>query len=314
MSSRRIPGSPSSRSRAPPWRAGPRHVHHGRESLPVGPEHEQGSQGALESRVPGRAGHLPDRDRGVRRRDPSGERLSRKGRDLYEYGPPGAARPPRARLAGRGAARLADRSGDLEPDGLSDGLRLVREIFEELASLTSSYATLPHDNLGAHGKLWPNPIRNTKRGRRCSSRTHSRRANGRAKLVPAEWTAAPELPDDEYPFVLNTGRLLEHWHTGAMTRRSSCARCDCARGVRGDPSRRRRGARRRRRRSGRDREPPGANPLGRARRRARIRGAVFVPFHFREAAANLLTLDELDPDGKIPEFKFCAVKVSRCDD
>ena len=44
------------------------------------------------------------------------------------------------------------------------------------------------------------------------------------------------------------------------------------------------------------------------------RGAVFVPFHFREAAANLLTLDELDPDGKIPEFKFCAVSVTRCDD
>jgi formate dehydrogenase major subunit len=44
-----------------------------------------------------------------------------------------------------------------------------------------------------------------------------------------------------------------------------------------------------------------------------IRGAVFVPFHFREAAANLLTLDELDPDGKIPEFKFCAVRVTRCE-
>jgi formate dehydrogenase major subunit len=41
------------------------------------------------------------------------------------------------------------------------------------------------------------------------------------------------------------------------------------------------------------------------------RGAVFIPFHFREAAANLLTLDELDPDGKIPEFKFCAVRVER---
>jgi formate dehydrogenase major subunit len=45
-----------------------------------------------------------------------------------------------------------------------------------------------------------------------------------------------------------------------------------------------------------------------------IRGAVFVPFHFREAAANLLTIDELDPDGKIPEFKFCAVKVRLCED
>jgi formate dehydrogenase major subunit len=128
-------------------------------------------------------------------------------------------------------------------------------------------------------------------------------------LVPAEWTAAPELPDDEYPFVLNTGRLLEHWHTGAMTRRASMldalspeafvamhpedgAGLGVVDGDRVEVTSRR-----------------GSIRLAVRLTDRESRGAVFVPFHFREAAANLLTLDELDPDGKIPEFKFCAVSV-----
>ena len=188
------------------------------------------------------------------------------------------------------------------------------EIFEEMAKLTTSYATLTHDNLGPHGKLWPNPNPEHEEGPTVLFDDAFPTANGRAKLVPAEWTAGPELPDDEYPFVLNTGRLLEHWHTGAMTRRSAAldaiapeafvaihpedaAELGVCEGDRVAIESRR----------------------GRIRLAAKlttreIRGAVFVPFHFREAAANLLTLDEIDPDGKIPEFKFCAVKVSRCDD
>jgi len=132
--------------------------------------------------------------------------------------------------------------------------------------------------------------------------------------VPAEWTAAPELPDEDYPFVLNTGRLLEHWHTGVMTRRARALDAiapeafvgihpsDAAEiGVRdGD-------------------QVEVESRRGRIRLAARlttkeIRGSIFIPFHFREAAVNLLTLDELDPDAKIPAFKFCAVKVTRCAD
>ena len=188
------------------------------------------------------------------------------------------------------------------------------EIFEEMAKLTTSYATLTHDNLGPHGKLWPNPNPEHEEGPTVLFDDAFPTANGRAKLVTAEWTAAPELPDDEYPFVLNTGRLLEHWHTGAMTRRSAALDAiapeafvaihpeDAAELGVGEGDRVAIESRR-----------------GRIRLAAKlttreIRGAVFVPFHFREAAANLLTLDEIDPDGKIPEFKFCAVKVSRCDD
>jgi formate dehydrogenase major subunit len=185
------------------------------------------------------------------------------------------------------------------------------QIFEEFADLTSSYATLRHDNLSPFGKLWPNPDPANEEGPTVLFEDSFPTASGRAKLVPAEWTAAPELPDEEFPLVLNTGRLLEHWHTGAMTRRASAldaiepeafvlmhpedgAALGVEEGDRVEIESRR----------------------GRIQLSARLttrenRGSVFVPFHFREAAANLLTLDDLDPDGKIPEFKYCAVRVTR---
>jgi len=185
------------------------------------------------------------------------------------------------------------------------------QIFEVLAGLTSSYATLRYDNLGSFGKLLPNPDPERSDGPSVLFEDRFPTPDGRAKLVPAEWTAAPELPDAAYPFVLNTGRLLEHWHTGVMTRRSQALDAIAPEAFVGI-------------------HPDDADELGvqdgdrveiesrrgrirlAVRRTTReIRGAVFVPFHFREAAVNLLTLDELDPDGKIPEFKFCAVRVGR---
>ena len=187
------------------------------------------------------------------------------------------------------------------------------EIFAEFAGLTSSYSSLRHDNLGATGKLWPNPDPDNEEGPTVLFEQTFPTANGKAKLVPAEWSAAPELPDDDYPFVLNTGRLLEHWHTGVMTRRSAAldaiepeafvaihpedgAKLGVGHGDRVEVRSRR-----------------GAIRLAVRLTTRENRGSVFIPFHFREAAANLLTLDELDPDAKIPEFKFCAVHVSRCD-
>jgi len=187
------------------------------------------------------------------------------------------------------------------------------EIFEEFAGLTSSYATLRHDNLGPFGKLWPNADPEQEEGPTILFEETFPTATGRAKLVPAEWTAAPELPDENYPLVLNTGRLLEHWHTGAMTRRASVLDAIAPEAFASlHPE---------------DAAELGIgegdwveieNRRGRIRLTARLttresRGAVFVPFHFREAAANLLTLDELDPDGKIPGFKFCAIRVTRCE-
>ncbi len=135
--------------------------------------------------------------------------------------------------------------------------------------------------------------------------------DGRGKLVPADLAPPDELPDAEYPFVLSTGRLLEHWHTGAMTRRASALdaieaeaqamlhprdlmRLDlCA----GDLVRvtTRRGEIALRVRP--DRDVP--------------EGMVFVPFCWVEAPANVLTNPQLDPFGKIPEFKVCAARVER---
>ncbi|MFP6655465.1 MAG: molybdopterin-dependent oxidoreductase, partial [Myxococcota bacterium] len=190
----------------------------------------------------------------------------------------------------------------------------TEEIFDEFAGLTSSYASLHHDNLGAYGKLWPNPDPEREEGPTVLFEDRFPTPTGRALLVPAEWTAAPELPDEEYPFVLSTGRLLEHWHTGVMTRRAKALDAIAPEAfVAIHPE------------DGLELGLQDGDRVEIESRRGRIRlavklttrevrGAVFVPFHYREAAANLLTLDELDPDGKIPGFKFCAVKVTPCEE
>ena len=134
--------------------------------------------------------------------------------------------------------------------------------------------------------------------------------SGRAKLVAAQVTPPDELPDDDYPLVLTTGRVLEHWHTGAMTRRATTLNTLESVAVvsihphqmaslgleAGDTARveSRRG---------------GINIQVRADRDVPD-GMVFIPFCFTEASANLLTNPQLDPYGKIPEFKFCAVRVT----
>jgi formate dehydrogenase major subunit len=132
---------------------------------------------------------------------------------------------------------------------------------------------------------------------------------GRARFVPAAIVPPAEEPDNDYPMVLTTGRQLEHWHTGAMTRRAtnldaiepgavaSLSRGDIAKlGV--QPGDLIRVSTRR-----------GAVELSVRQDDAVPDGVVFIPFAFAEAAANLLTNPALDPFGKIPEFKYCAAKV-----
>lgn len=134
--------------------------------------------------------------------------------------------------------------------------------------------------------------------------------DGRLRLVPASLIPAAERPDADYPLVLITGRQLEHWHTGSMTRRSSVL--DAIEPMASASM------------HGADIErlglQPGALVAIRSRRgnlQVRLRrddgtprGAVFMPFCYVEAAANLLTHAALDPFGKIPEFKYCAVAVA----
>ncbi|NIA69230.1 formate dehydrogenase subunit alpha [Pelagibius litoralis] len=136
-------------------------------------------------------------------------------------------------------------------------------------------------------------------------------SDGRAKIVPAGLVPPDELPDDNYPLVLTTGRMLEHWHTGAMTRRASVLdtlepeaiaslnprQLSMMGLVAGDSvkvSTRR-----------------GEIALAVRADRDVPEGMVFIPFCFNEAAANMLTNPQLDPFGKIPEFKFCAAKVEK---
>ena len=135
--------------------------------------------------------------------------------------------------------------------------------------------------------------------------------DGRVHLVPADIIPANERPDSEFPFVLITGRQLEHWHTGSMTRRASvldaiepmatasmCGEDLAKMGLdTGDvitvQSRR------------------GQVAIHVRRDDGTPRGAVFIPFAYYEAAANLMTNAALDPFGKIPEFKYCAVAIEK---
>ena len=135
-------------------------------------------------------------------------------------------------------------------------------------------------------------------------------ADGRVQLVPADIIPANERPDADYPFVLITGRQLEHWHTGSMTRRTvvlDAIEPMATASMCGD-----------------DLQQMGLQPgdvITVRSRRGQVaihlrrddgtpRGAIFIPFAYYEAAANLMTNAALDPVGKIPEFKYCAVAVS----
>ncbi len=135
--------------------------------------------------------------------------------------------------------------------------------------------------------------------------------DGRVKLVAAGLVPADESPDADYPLVLITGRQLEHWHTGAMTRRATVldaiepapTACLCGADLQRldlQPGDRVRVASRR-----------GEIELAVRRDDGTPQGVVYMPFAYREAAANLLTNAALDPFGKIPEFKYCAVRVDK---
>jgi len=131
---------------------------------------------------------------------------------------------------------------------------------------------------------------------------------GRGKFYPLDFVTAVEQPDYEYPFILTTGRVLEHWHGGSMTRRSQLDNLYPEALLQIHPL---------------DAEMLGiadgapvcvASRRGEITLRAQITekstvGLVFIPFHFAEAAANLITIDALDPQARIPEFKACAVQL-----
>jgi len=137
------------------------------------------------------------------------------------------------------------------------------------------------------------------------------RANGRARFTPANVIAPDETPDAEYPMILTTGRQLEHWHTGSMTRRSKVldtvepeANCSLHPATLRDLGVEPGGMLRLSTRRG------SIEIMARADRAVAL-DMVFLPFAYVEAAANILTNSAVDPFGKIPEFKFSAVRVEK---
>lgn len=215
-----------------------------------------------------------------------------------------ALRPPgEARLDWQILCDVMARMGHPQP------YRDVEDVWNEFLTLNDSYAGLTYEHLRGPGKLWPCADPAAGDGEVVLFGDGFPTPSGRGKFSPAEFMDPAELPDAEFPFILNTGRSLQHWHTGTMTRRSKAldalrpeATCeihpdDLARLGIADGSFVRLTTRR------------GSVRVRVEASRATSPGSVFLPFGFREAAGNLLTSDALDPYGKIPGFKYSALRV-----
>ena len=189
----------------------------------------------------------------------------------------------------------------------------VDEVFTEMASVMPSLNNISWDRLERESVVTYPCDAPDKPGNEIVFADSFPTSSGRGKLVPASVLPPAEQPDDEYPMILTTGRQLEHWHTGAMTRRAtvldtiepeavaslSASQLQKLGLAAGDSLRvvtRR-----------------GAIELKAKVDNAIAEGVVFIPFCYAEAAANTLTNPQLDPFGKIPEFKFCAARVERVD-
>jgi formate dehydrogenase (coenzyme F420) alpha subunit len=183
------------------------------------------------------------------------------------------------------------------------------ELFEEIRHLTPSYKGITYQRLENEcGLRWP-----------CPTEEHpgtpilhiGKFARGKGLLVPISYIPPNEITDAEYPMILTTGRLLQHYHTGSMTRRSKVLDAlkphgtieinveDARRAHISDGDMIRVSSRR------------GSIDIAAEVTSRVMEGVVFIPFHFAEAAANILTNDALDPTAKIPEYKVCAVKVEK---
>ncbi|TFL20213.1 formate dehydrogenase subunit alpha [Jannaschia formosa] len=184
-----------------------------------------------------------------------------------------------------------------------------REVFAEMKQVMPSLDNITWERLETESAVTYPSLSPTDPGQSIVFAEGFPRAEGRARFTPAEVVPPDEVPDADYPMILTTGRQLEHWHTGSMTRRATVldavepeANCSLhpatlrSLGVRAGGTVRlttRRGS---------------VTLLARADR-AVAPDMVFLPFAYVEAAANLLTNPALDPFGKIPEFKFSAVRV-----
>ncbi len=179
------------------------------------------------------------------------------------------------------------------------------QVLREMGNVNSDYAGITYDRIDKVGLIYPVPTMEHPGTPTLFKESFPR---GRGKFHPLDYIPVREEADDEYPFILTTGRLLEHWHGGTMTRHSALNEAYPEARVEIHPA---------------DAEIHGirnGDPVKVKSRRGELVvratvtekttvGVVFLPWHFHEAAANLLTNDALDPQAKIPEFKACAVQV-----
>jgi predicted molibdopterin-dependent oxidoreductase YjgC len=184
------------------------------------------------------------------------------------------------------------------------------EIMDEIAQLTPIYGGISYDRLSHNGLQWPCPNPNHDGTPILHKESFSR---GRGYFSPVHHQQSIELPDKDYPLMLTTGRILQHWHTGTMTRRVDGLNALAPEELV-------------------EMHPQDAEQLGiqdgdcirissrRGAVKARVqvidrpqKGLIFMTFHFAEALSNVLTINAVDPIAKIPEFKVCAVKVEKID-
>lgn len=210
--------------------------------------------------------------------------------------------PGQARTDWRIICDLACKMGyEMKYDSASD-------IMDEIASVTPSYGGMDFQRLQGDGLQWP-----------CPNKEHpgtkylhkDKFARGLGLFAAVEHTPPNEVPDDEYPLILTTGRMLYHFHTGSMSRRSKALDEHIPEGyIEINPE------------TAKSLEVVEGECVQVSSRRGTLKvkamvtprpkvGVVFMPFHFAEAAANTLTNAALDPKAKIPEFKVCAVKVEK---
>ncbi len=182
------------------------------------------------------------------------------------------------------------------------------EIFEEMRRLTPSYAGITYERIEKTGLQWPCPTEDHQ-GTKYLHKDKFVRGLGLFSAV--EFREPAETPDNEYPMILTTGRVLAQFHTRTMTKRSAGLDFLSPDGfVEVNPK----DAAKHKIKDGDMAKI--ASRRGEVTTRAWVterapEGVIFMPFHFAEAAANVLTNTALDPVGKIPEYKVCAVKISR---
>ena len=199
-------------------------------------------------------------------------------------------------------------AGDFHPGSDRMPVAKAEEVFNEIANAWPAIAGITYKRLEGNGIQWPCPAEDHPGTPVLFENGFPR---GLASFTPVFWRPPVEMPDDDYPFILTTGRVLYQYHTGTMTRRSQvlenadrgpnvemnledAARLQIKDGEQVHVTSRR-----------------GSITLPVLATDRISSGVTFIPFHYKEAAANLLTNDALDPDCKIPEAKVCAVKVEK---